>query len=82
MFIKVESISFWYSRAKAITSSLDSFFSADSDNEIFIIEASLGYLLKSGISTTDYYQVRSLHLLTQKKIGLIKQASINSFGPF
>ena len=67
MFIKVESISFWYSRAKAISSSLDSFFSADSDNEIFIIEASLGYLLKSGISTTDYYQVRSLHLLTQKK---------------
>ena len=63
MFAKVESDLFWYSRAKAITSSLDSFFSTDSDNDIFIIEKSLGYLLKSAISITNYYHICSLHLL-------------------
>ena len=52
MFVKVESDLFWYSRANAITSPLDSFFSADSDNDICIIEASSGYLLKLAISVT------------------------------
>ena len=52
MYVKVESNLFWYSRANAITSPLDSFFSADSDNDICIIEASSGYLLKLAISVT------------------------------
>ena len=34
IFVKAESELFWYSRAKVITSSFDSFFSADSDNGI------------------------------------------------
>ena len=67
MFVKVESNLFWYFRANAITSPLDSFFSADSDNEIFIKEASLGYSLKLVISVTNYYHNHFLRLLTERK---------------
>ena len=52
---------------KAITSSLDSFFSADPDNDSYL-KTSLGYLLKSAISITDYYHIWSLCLLTVKKL--------------
>ena len=70
MFVKVESNLLWYSRANAITSPLDSFLSADSDNGIFIIETSLGCLLKLAISVTNYYHIHFLRLLTEKKIDI------------
>ena len=68
----VESNLFWYSKVKTITLSLDSFFSADSDNEIVIIETSFGYL--SAISITDYYHICSLCLLTENDMILKMRA--------
>ena len=62
----------WYSKVKTITLSLDSFFSADSDNEIVIIETSFGYL--SAISITDYYHICSLCLLTENDMILKMRA--------
>ena len=70
----VESNLLWYSKVKTITLSLDNFFSADSDNEIVIIETSLGYLLKSAISITDYYHICSLCLLTENDMILKMKA--------
>ena len=48
MFRKMESNLFLYYRAKAITSSLDNLFSADSDSDIGnYLKTSLRYLLNS-----------------------------------
>ena len=69
MFVMVESNLFWYSKVKTITLSLDSFFSADADNEI---ETSFGYL--SAISITDYYHICSLCLLTENDMILKMRA--------